>query len=339
MGWKGTIRSLNATVKRIDRESKRNQRERERESKRRQKELEKRNKELAKMQELEQAEYEVEVYKNYIDCLQSLHKDSSETIDWNSILNQKSPIQPTQKYERMKKSQEIFNNFKPNFFHKLFNRIESKKTQLEENILKSKIEDEDEFKNLTTKYQLDYEEWEENKNLAELILLEDKESIINIIKEFNTFNEIENLGTSILFTFDEENLAIEINVHSKEIIPMESKSLLKSGKLSTKKISKSQYNELYQDYVCSCILRVAREIFALVPLELIIITAKDEILNKSTGHLELQAILSIAISNSSLNTLNMKRIDPSDSMDNFIYNMNFKKTVGFTAVEKISLPQ
>ena len=34
--------------------------------------------------------------------------------------------------------------------------------------------------------------------------------------------------------------------------------------------------------------------------------------------------------------LNLDMIDPSDSMRNFIHNMNFKKTSGFTAVERVS---
>ena len=40
-----------------------------------------------------------------------------------------------------------------------------------------------------------------------------------------------------------------IQVHEKDVIPKESKTLLKSGKLSVKPMPKTKYDELYQDCV------------------------------------------------------------------------------------------
>jgi hypothetical protein len=60
-------------------------------------------------------------------------------------------------------------------------------------------------------------------------------------------------------------------------------------------------------------------------------------LNKKTGHLEDQCILSAVISRETVSGLNLDCIDPSDSMDNFVHNMNFKKTTGFLPVERASL--
>lgn len=54
-------------------------------------------------------------------------------------------------------------------------------------------------------------------------------------------------------------------------------------------MTKGTFNEIYQDYVCSCVLRVAREIYAIIPDDLIIITAVDKLLNLKTGHKELDS--------------------------------------------------
>ena len=35
--------------------------------------------------------------------------------------------------------------------------------------------------------------------------------------------------------------------------------------------------------------------------------------------------------------LNLETIDPSDSMRNFVHNMNFSKTKGFSVIEKVEL--
>ena len=58
-------------------------------------------------------------------------------------------------------------------------------------------------------------------------------------------------------------------------------------------MTKTRYYELQQDYVCSCILRIARDLFALLPLKTVIIHAYDEQLNTETGHEERKLILSI----------------------------------------------
>ena len=98
---------------------------------------------------------------------------------------------------------------------------------------------------------------------------------------------------------------------------------------------KSRFYELYQDYVCGCVLRVARELFALLPIEMVIVTAVGNLLNTQTGHLEEQPILSVAIPRKTLVELNFGALDPSDSMNKFVHQMDFKKTKGFSAVESI----
>ncbi|MBO2642184.1 hypothetical protein [Shewanella algae] len=98
---------------------------------------------------------------------------------------------------------------------------------------------------------------------------------------------------------------------------------------------KGKFNEIYQDYVCSCVLRVGNELFSAIPDNLVIVTAVDELLNSQTGHLEDAPILSVAVSRSTIERLNLEAIDPSDSMDNFKHNMSFKKTKGFERVERI----
>ena len=119
------------------------------------------------------------------------------------------------------------------------------------------------------------------------------------------------------------------------MIPTEKKSLLQSGKLSVKKMPQSEFYEMYQDYVCSCILRIGNELLAILPDKLVLVHAVDNMLNSKTGHMEEQYILSIAISRQTIASLNMDLIDPSDSFENFVYIMKFKKTKGFEVVEPL----
>jgi hypothetical protein len=83
------------------------------------------------------------------------------------------------------------------------------------------------------------------------------------------------------------------------------------------------------------VLRVAREIFALLPFESVIVTAVGDVVNTQTDHLEEKPLLSVAIPRRTLTRLDLNTIDPSDSMKNFVHRMDFKKNKGFMVVEKI----
>ncbi|WP_428739082.1 hypothetical protein [Sulfurimonas sp.] len=325
MGWKGTVRSIGAAVRAAERDAKRRQRE-----------LEKRQKQYERMQELEQAAYEVEVYENHIEIIQSLHKECSVPIQWKELSIQKEPIQPekTDTYEH--NARHKADNYKPGFIDRLFQREEKVRQKLKTNIEVAINQDTLKYNENFSKWKKDFEEWEKTTSLAKSLLNGHSQAKLEVIEDLDPFSEISNLGSSLEISIGDTGIVeATINVHGKEIIPNEIKGLLQSGKLSVKKMPQGKFNELYQDYVCSSILRVANELFSILPDDLVIITAVDELLNTQTGHLEESPILSACISRSTLQSLNLEAIDPSDSMTNFVHNMSFKKTKGFDIVSRV----
>lgn len=327
MGWKGTVRAINAAAKKAERNAKKSQRE-----------LALRHKEHAKMHELEQAAYDVEFFENYIEIVQSMHKECGDSINWEKVAVITEPSKPIviKGLELEAVSQK--EQYQPSFFDRLFKRIENKLRALDAAIESAKKQDQINFELSLEKWLQNYKEWEESVEQANLLIAGDPEARINTIKELNPFSELDTLGSSLHFSVLENYLlTININIRGADIIPNEQKSLLKSGKLSVKKMPVGKFNELYQDYVCSSVLRVARETFAILPDEFVLINATDRLLNKVTGYLEEQTILSVYVSRSTLNSLNMDLIDPSDSMRNFIHNMSFKPTKGFEPVVPVDV--
>lgn len=325
MGWKGTVRSIGAAVRAAERDAKRRQRE-----------LEKQQKQYEKMQELEQAAYEVEVYENHIDIIQSIHKECSVPIDWKKLAASPKPKKPEKLKEHEKSARSVLENYKPGFLDKIFKKGEKKRIDLEKNVSKAIEEDETEYKSNVDEWKSALNDWDESVKLAQSILSGDEKAKIAAIENLDPFSEISNLGSSLIVSVEESGVVeATIHVHGNDIVPNEVKGLLKSGKLSVKKMPEGKFNEIYQDYVCSCALRVANELFSAIPDDLVIVTAVDELLNTKTGHLEESPILSVCISRSTLQSLNMDAIDPSDSMGNFIHNMSFKKTKGFQAVSRV----
>lgn len=325
MGWKGTVRSIGSAVRAAERDAKKRQRD-----------LERQKKQYKKMQELEQAAYEVEVYENHIEVIQSIHKECNPTIDWNKIALSKQPVEPQKSNHNEAEARESLDAYKPGFIDHLFKRKEKKRAILSQKLDEAINTDEAHYKSKISKWENETEEWKESVAIAKALLDGKAEAKIEAIENLQPFSEISNFGSSLsISVYDNGILEATINVHGTEIVPSETKSLLKSEKLSVKNMPKGRFNEIYQDYVCSCVLRVANELFSATPDSLVLVTAVDELLNSQTGHLEEAPILSVAVSRRTMESLNLDAIDPSDSMVNFKHNMSFKKTKGFDRVERI----
>lgn len=316
MGWKSLVRTM------------------ERNARRHQKELEAQRKQMAKMQETQRAQYEVKVFQNQLDILTSIHKDSSEALNWRIISESAKPSPPIRQNMHEKAAKNALEAHKPGFMASFLK--DKKKQDLEQGVQHAIQRDNEIHQRLLSEWEEEVEHWSFTKEISHLVLKGDTAAKLKILTEINPFEEISDFGSKVKATYLQGKfLEVSFFVHGTDIIPNEEKSLLKSGKLSVKKMSPSKFNEIYQDYVCSCILRIASEVFAVLPDEVVYITALDEVLNTKTGHKEDSPIVSVCIPRKTLQSLNLETIDPSDSFANFVHAMSFKKAKGFEAVKKI----
>ena len=326
MGWRGAVRSFAAAARAAEREAKRRQRE-----------LERQQKQYEKMQELEQAAYEVQTYENYVDRLVSIHKEVRARVPWREIAATDPPTEPSRSQVNEEQARQKWMNYQPSLWDKLFGRTESKRERLFQRIEEAKQADDADYRQALEQYKRGYADWKESRAVAERLLAGDAKAYMEVIRELDPFSELTELGSNISFDVGDRRIVnADVHIRGEEIIPKEAKSLLKSGKLSTKTMPKGQFYELYQDHVCSCVLRVANELLAVLPIDAVVVTALDTLLNTQTGHLEEQPILSVAIPRRTLETLRLESIDPSDSMQNFVHRMALKKTKGFSAVERVN---
>ena len=308
----------------------------EREAQRRQRELERQRKQMEKMQELERAAYEVEVYENRIDVLLSVHKECSDRLDWRSISRAAPPAEPRMIHRHEPAAQAALDGFEPGVFDKLFKRAEAKREELVTAVEQARQTDIEEYEEALQTYEQEYADWEATCELAERVLAGELGAYLDVIRQVNPFSDLAELGASVGFNVHSSSLIeADLRVHQEDVIPSEEKRLLKSGRLSTKNMTKTKFYALYQDHVCSSVLRVTRELFALLPVEMAIVNVVCDLLNTQTGHMEEETIISAAIPRETLVRINLDKVDPSDSLGNFVHRMKFLKTKGFRAVEAI----
>ncbi|KMY53333.1 hypothetical protein AC623_04445 [Bacillus sp. FJAT-27231] len=282
-------------------------------------------KEIAKQQELERARYEVEVYENTLDLIRSIHKECDDTFDWEEISRSTHPHQKNDKGQFEIEAQQELDSFQPTLFQKLLKTADKKEEELKAAVIQARQKDAEECSEL-----------ERTISIANRILNKDVDAYFEVIEELAPLDDLLEFGSGFEFFIEDPGaLEVEFLVHSKNVVPTQIKTLTKTGKLSVKNMSKTKYFDIQQDYVCSCAIRIARDMFAILPFNTVTVHAMDEVLDTSTGRPNLVPILSVKFDKETLNKLNFDAIDCSDAMINFEHRMDFKKTQGFKPVEKL----
>lgn len=272
MGWKGTVRSLQAASNQAKRDAQRRQREYDRQQA-----------QLSKMAELERAAAEVRMYDDYIRSLETVHGRPVPEVDWRAVATAERPEPPSRSSEREAKAQKDVDDFKPKV-------LESKKRQaarleqLQAVVVAARGKDDAEYQSALSQHEMDTEAWEGDKELAAKVLDGDIKGMAEASRQIEDLNAAEYVQ-SIEFIFsDDQPARAAIGIAPlEEVVPDKKKALLASGKLSVKQMPKGEYFGLYQDCVCGSALLVANAVLGLLPIPELVVNAQTEMLNTATG--------------------------------------------------------
>lgn len=315
MGWRGSLRSLNAATNRMNRDA-------ERQYKAHVKEVQRQN-----------SENEVERQGAFIESLVSVHNSVGKSWNWEKI-SKVTPRKPKYASENEDIATKNLADYEPNFFARLFKLVEKKKEKLRKKIEYAQKED----RTCHKQKMVDYEYRKKKLGVAEKIIAGDPEGFIEGLTLAEPFKDNPYIGSGISYDIQSpESVVVKVSVNTTEVVPDKLYSVLKSGKLSEKKTPQSRMNEIYLNHVCSSVLRVARETFAVLPVDTVLINATSQMLNLSTGYQEERCILSVYIPRETLNSLNLERIEPGAAMNNFSHNIDFKKTKGLLATSELDI--
>jgi len=314
MGPKGTLRAIQATERRQQREAQKRLRE-----------LERQAKEQAKLSAIEQARLEVEAFDNQLEVLLSVHKEQGEAWDWVALAASLPPPCPQRhSYHEQRANQRLV-------------VLPARQRETSRSIFEAQSQDEQDFQKAMQVYSAQMAEWEKLKKLARRILTGEHKAYTEALVELNPFAEMSDLGSAIHFIVHSAKLAeCVLKVNGKQAIPAEVKTLTSSEKVSIKPMPKGRFHEIYQDYLCGCVLRVVREVFALLPVDALLITAAADLLDTRTGQTVEQPVLSVFMARAVLTRLDFDRLDPSDTMENFQHRGDFRASRKSEAFQPIT---
>lgn len=325
--WKSILRELDAANKRMVREAERQQRLALREQAL-----------LQKQDELFRAELEVEEFNERMSQLTTIHHDVGETLDWNEIVNLEPPSFPSADCSAERKALRMLNRYRPTWLQRLFGQVENKRRELEKNVAQAKLLDGYNNQKAIEQYDSAMEQWSQLHQMAVSINQGQLSAYQQAILEINPLSEIQEMGGEIRFSVpDSITVITTILVDGEKIVPRQIKTLTSRGKLSVKAMPKTKAYEVYEDFVCGCALRTARELFAILPIACTVVHIEMPLLDQATGYTTNCTILSVVIHRSILEQINISATDSSEAIKLFPHRVKFARTKGFSAVQPLSL--
>jgi hypothetical protein len=284
----------------------------EREAKKRQRELERQAKDRAKLSALAQAQLEVDTFENSLEVLLSIHREQADAMEWSALASALPPVPP------LKQSHHEY---------RARRRLAIAGSQEESAAILQAAQREDELDLQTAlkEHVEEHAEWEKSLTLARRVIAGDHPAYVEAIEEYGPFAELSHIGSSLQFTVvNSKTMECVVCTKGRGAVPTQTKTLTSSGKLSVKNMPRSRFVEIYQDYVCGCVLRVTRELFALLPIETVLISATAETVDTSTGQDVERTFLSTVIPRATAQGIDYDRIDPSDTIMSLMHRGDLK---------------
>lgn len=156
--------------------------------------------------------------------------------------------------------------------------------------------------------------WAYYHSVATDVLKGDIDTYLQLIYEVNPLDDLLGYGSNFEFGTDNpRKMEVEFTVN-RELLSHASQTM-----------SSFEYNDLLQDFVCSLSIRVARDMFALLPVQNVMVHA---VLDGNT-------VLSVRFDRDNLAKVKFGMIDPSDTVSKFTHSMSFDRMRGFLPVSRL----
>lgn len=296
---------------------------RPRSARERQRELEREVSQLSDLRDLA-------VFENRIELLTTMHREPCQTWVWSDVAVAPDPPPPSDASRYTAAVLQRQHDYNPGIGARLLGKARHTRKMLDAALLSARQTD-------AAEHAAELERLAWLRPLASGILEGDPGACATALAHLPRLDEVREMGSALALQILEPwCVDARFTARSEEIVPKQTKTLTAAGNVTTKQMGVTQYWAVYQDHLCSTAIRIAREVFAVLPVPVCLVHGAIPMLDTRTGHFGDCVVLSVAFEQSIFETMNFDAIDPSDSMTLFEHRMDFRKTKGFLPVEPLT---
>ena len=286
-------------------------------------------KRLQQLQQIENPHEALTAWKSYVANLQSVHKNCIASVDWDRIKRSRKPREPRKTRTNEFEAQLKLANFTPSVLDKISRATQKKINRLKREIDLAKIKDREENDQRYGEYLDDLRNWQDLQEISKGIQKNRTDSYNSALQYFKPFAAIQEYGDDIIYNFNDNTLEIELHVYTDKIIPKYELIQTASGKLYKRMLTPAKMQQLYQNHVYSSSLKIAREVFAYLPLDQVVvntINANNSVISTS----DMQPVFTVSFDPKTIENLTTDDIETTDDMLHFVDSMQENQTPVFS---------
>jgi len=279
---------------------------------------------------------EVRRFENYLALLTTVHVDCGPARDWKAIVKTGSPPQPVwvESESREAIARSALASYRPGFFERLLGTHTGVIARLEAAVYEARAADHDDRERTLAAHRQALEAWSTQTRLAHGVLRLELNASRAALEEAGAFDELRALGATVgLVAIEQAHATVVHRIEDPDVVPCREVALAASGTLATRDIAAARRDALFKEHVCSCAIRIAREVFAALPVVVINVQAELSRRDARDGQPPTASILGAQFARAVFAGLNFDRIQPSAAIASFPHRMSFHSAGGLEVVE------
>ncbi|WEG15108.1 DUF4236 domain-containing protein [Alkalihalophilus pseudofirmus] len=264
----------------------------------------------------------VEEYEQHIKALQHLHLRVSEPINWKEKASEAPPFSIGEMGPHETDARRDVEQYKPSFFSRLLKKEAKERAGLEEKVDQAVLEDKG-----------NYASWLNRVNKAQTLASGGVEMYQELLAETDLFIAANEYGAVVeLVPIDRSEVLLKVLVND-DVIPDETFSLTKTGKLSRKAQTKTNYYHLYQQFICSLLLKAARDcLHALPDVTTVHCHVEERRIDPTDGHHKDIRLIEVTFTRALMASKRFEHIDAQAAVAGYDPAWKFLKTKGFQPI-------
>jgi hypothetical protein len=279
---------------------------------------------------------EVRRFENHLALLTTVHLDCGPARDWKTITMTAPPPEPVwvESESREAIARAALASYRPGFFEKLLGANIRIRAELEAAVHAARAADQDERGRALAAYRAAFEAWSTQTRLAQGVLNFELNACHAALEQAGAFDELRGFGATVrLLAAEQARATLVHRIEDADIVPRREVALSAGGSLAARHIDVARRDALFKEHVCSCALRIVREVFAVLPVAAVHVRAELSRPDAGGVRLPLASLLGVQFERSRFAGLHFDAIQPSAAFASFSHGMSVDGVGGIEVVE------
>lgn len=266
-------------------------------------------------------------YEDFVSYLTEGHRLAFSRYDWRGEAEAVSPPDACAADTQERAAKGVLEGYNPTWLSQRLGMAEKRRTELAALVAEGRRKDEEAFRAAEGRVT----ERRRQIEFAQAVLRQEAHALARALEDKADLTGV--AAENLRAIFISGRVFALVDGFEIDDLPMQSVSLLQSGRASVKPLAAAKRSEMHRDNVCSVALKVAVEFLQALPVEAVEVVVLSDLLDRGTGHIEAQPVLYGRITAQALGALNLQMADAYPAAERLGLNLNWSRKDGLKSLE------